>query len=223
MKEEPITADCAAILRAREHVVVGVSPFNSYFTEEKIAELINWAKENFRAFHLYVPDGPSRFTLEALGYPESKARKKANRQGRWLLNKIGRALCAAEVEEAEAEHLILSSRTLDHDETYCRLAEEVDAICAGDASFHEACVETSRWVLNGQADDPDTVTREMLESAVRYLKAELPLFMNSPAIVGASSSVFAYHQCPPFLEELFQTRRGEIVNQRQGFVKVTAA
>lgn len=222
MKEEPVTTDCAAIMRAREHVVVGVSPFNSYFTEEKIAELINWAKENFRAFHLYVPDGPSRFTLEALGYPESKARKKASRQGRWLLNKIRRALCAVGIEEAEAEQLILCSKTLDHDDAYRRLVEKVDAICVSDASFHEGCVETSRWVLNGQAGNPDEVTREMLESAVRYLKAELPLFMNSPAIVDATSSVFAYHQCPPFLEELFQTQRGEIVNQRQGFVKVTA-
>ena len=222
MKEEPVTADCAAILRAREHVVVGVSPFNSYFTEEKIAELINWAKENFRAFHLYVPDGPSRFTLEALGYSENRARKKASRQSRWLLNKIRRALCVAGIEEAEAEHLILCSKRLDYDDTYCRLAKEVNTICASDASFYEGCIETSRWVLNGQAGDPDEVTREMLESAVRYLKAELPLFMNSPAIVGAPSSVFDYHQCPPFLEELFQTRRGEIANQRQGFVKVTA-
>ncbi len=221
MKEEPVTADCAAILRAREHVVVGVSPFNSYFTEEKIAELINWAKENFRAFHLYVPDGPSQFTLEALGYPENKARKKANRQGRWLLNKIRRALCAAGVKKAEAEKLILCSEALDHHPAYGQLVDEVDAICASDTSFYEGCVETSRWVLNGQAGDPDEVTRDMLESAVRYLKAELPFFMNSPAIIGAPSSVFAYHQCPPFLEELFQTRRGEIVNKRQGFVKVT--
>jgi len=220
MKEEPVTADCAAILRAREHVVVGVSPFNSYFTEEKIAELISWAKANFRAFHIYVPDGPSQFTLEALGYPETKARKKASRQGRWLLNKIRRALCAAELEEGKAEQLILCSKSLEHDEAYRRLSQEVDAICAVEASFYEGCVETSRWVLNGQAGDPEEVTREMLESAVRYLKAELPLFMDSPAIVGASSSVFAYHQCPPFLESLFQTRRGEIINERQGFVKV---
>jgi len=223
MKEEPVTDACAAILNAREHAVIGVSPFNSHFTEERIAELICWAKANFRAFHIYVPDGPSQFTLEALGYSENKARKKATRQSRWLLNKIRRALSVAGIEEAAAEQLILCSKTLDHDSTYCRLAQEVDAICANDVSFHEGCVETSRWVLNGQAGDPQEVTREMLESAVRYLKAELPLFMDSPAIVGASSSVFAYHQCPPFLEELFQTRRGEIVSEGQGFVKVTTA
>lgn len=223
MKEEPVTADCAAILRAREHVVIGVSPFNSYFTEEKIADLINWAKEKFRAFHIYVPDGPSQFTLEALGYPENKARKKASRQGRWLLNKIRRALSVAGLEDAAAEQLILCSKSLEHDEAYRRLSQEVDAICAAESSFYEGCVETSRWVLNGQAGGPGEVTREMLESAVRYFKAELPLFMNSPAIVGAPSSVFSYHQCPPFLEPLFQTRRGEIVSERQGFVKITVA
>jgi len=222
MKEEPVTRTCAEVLRAREHAVIGVSPFNSYFSEEKIASLIVWAKANFRAFHIYVPDGPSQFTLEALGCPENKARKKANRQSRWLLNKIRRALCAAGVDESEADQSILCSKTLDHQDAYCRLVNQVDAICAYDLSFHEGCVETSRWVLNGQAGDPLDVTREMLESAVRYLKAELPLFINSPAIVGATSSVFVYHQCPPFLEDLFQTRRGDIVSGRQGFVKVTA-
>lgn len=77
MKEEPVTRACAEILHAREHAVIGVSPFNSYFSEGNIASLIAWAKANFRAFHIYLPDGPSQFTLEALGYRESNARKKA--------------------------------------------------------------------------------------------------------------------------------------------------
>ena len=58
MKEEPVTRNCAKILNAREHAVIGISPFNSYFSEQKITDLIVWAKETFGTFHVYVPDGP---------------------------------------------------------------------------------------------------------------------------------------------------------------------
>ncbi len=221
MKEEPVTRACAKILGAREHAMIGVSPFNSYFSEEKIGTLIAWAKDNFCAFHIYVPDGPSQFTLEALGYPENKARKKANRQGRWLLNKIRRGLDAAGVKEDQADDLILCSRVLDGHHAYRQLLDDVDDACERDPEFRDGCIETSRWVLNGQADDFEDITHDMLASAVRYFKAELPLFMNSPAIVDAASSVFIYHQCPPFLERLLLTKRGSLVNERQGFVKVT--
>lgn len=222
MKEEPVTHVCAEILSAREHAVIGVSPFNSYFSEQKITALIAWAKENFGAFHVYVPDGPSRFTLEALGYPEGKARKKANRQGRWLLNKIRRGLDAAGINENAVDDLILCSKTLDDHHAYVRLLADVESVCDRDIKFREGCIETSRWVLNGQVDEVEEVTHDMLASAVRYFKAELPLFMNSPALVGVNSSVFVYHQCPPFLEELLNTKRGGFINERQGFVKVTA-
>lgn len=223
MKEEPVTRACAEILNAREHAVIGISPFNSYFSEEKIAELIGWAKANFSAFHIYVPDGPSRFTLEALGYSEAKARKKASRQGRWLLNKIRRGLSAASVSEDDVETRILCSNALDEHCVYRRLLVDVESVCDHDTGFREGCIETSRWVLNGEAGDVQDVTHDMLASAVRYFKAELPLFMNSPDIVGVHSSVFVYHQCPPFLESLFQTRRGALISERQGFVKVTAS
>ncbi len=222
MIEEPVTRICAEILSAREHAVIGISPFNSYFSEQKITELVAWAKESFSTFHVYVPDGPARFTLEALGYPESKARKKANRQGRWLLNKIRRSLDAAGVPENAVDEAILCSKSLDGHHAYVRLLDDVESVCDRDIEFREGCIETSRWVLNGQADEVEEVTHDMLASAVRYFKAELPLFMKSPALVGVNSSVFVYHQCPPFLEELLNTKRGCFINERQGFVIVTA-
>lgn len=222
MKEEPVTRRCAEILRARTHAVIGVSPFNSYFSEERIAALAAWAQRSFASFHVYVPDGPSQYTLEALGYPETRARKKAKRQGRWLLNKIRRALAAAGVEESAIDGLILCSKTLEGCQTYRSLLRDVEDTCARDAAFLNGCYDTSRWVLNGQADAFEDITHDMLVSAVRYFQAELPLFMNSPKLAGVNSSVFVYHQCPPFLEQLLQTRRGDVIDENQGFVKVIA-
>lgn len=222
MRKEPVTRICAEILSVREHAVIGVSPFNSYFSEDKIAALVTWAKENFDMFHIYVPDGPSRFTLEALGYSEAKARKKANRQARWLFNKIRRGLDIAGCEEGAFEDIILCSDTLEDHDGYRSLLDRVETACVRDPEFHNGCIETSKWVLDGRINGIEEVTPEMILSAVRYFKAELPLFMNSPALVGVGSSSFIYHQCPPFLEYLFLKRRGDIIDERQGFVKITA-
>jgi cyclo(L-tyrosyl-L-tyrosyl) synthase len=221
MQETPVTPVCAGLFNAREHAVIGISPFNSYFSEEKIGALIRWAKENFSAFHIYVPDGPSQFTLEALGYPEGKARKKASRQARWLFNKIRRGLDVAGYSEGAFEEFVLCSKALDRNQAYRRLLADVDRRFENDMDFRSGCIETSKWVLNGQAGEVEEITPCMAQSAVRYFKAELPLFMNSAELVGVSSSVFVYQQCPSFLEKLLLETRGEIISAKQGFVKVT--
>ncbi len=222
MFEKPVTRACEEILAAREHAVIGISPFNSYFSEEKIAALIVWAKANFNAFHVYVPDGPSRFTLEAIGYPPDRARKKAGRQARWLLNKIRRGLAAADCDPDTFQDLILCSASLETNVAYRGLLDNVDTLCCADSDFHQGCLETSKWVLDGQVAHPDEITSDMLESAMRYFKAELPLFMNSPGLIDTNSSIFAYHQCPGFLETLLHNMRGDVVSERQGFVVLTA-
>jgi cyclo(L-tyrosyl-L-tyrosyl) synthase len=221
MQETPVTPVCAGLFNAREHAVIGISPFNSYFSEERIGALICWAKENFSAFHIYVPDGPSQFTLEALGYPEEKARKKASRQARWLFNKIRRGLDVAGYGEDTFDEFVLCSKALDENKTYQRILEDVELLFEGDLHFRSGCIETSKWVLNGQAGALEEITPDMVECAVRYFKAELPLFMDSAALVGTASSVFVYQQCPSFLERLLLERRGDIISAKQGFVKVT--
>ena len=221
MKEKPVTPGCVDILAARDHAVIGISPFNSYFSEEKIAALIAWAKANFNAFHIYVPDGPSRFTLEAIGYKEARARKKARRQARWLFNKIRRGLAAAECDPDAFDDLVLCSASLDENHVYRQLLRDVDTFCSDDPGFHQGCKASSQWVLSGHVAHPDEITPHMLEHAVLYFKAELPLFMNSPRLVDVRSSVFVYHQCPGFLETLLHDKRGEIISADQGFVVVT--
>ncbi|ALV33206.1 hypothetical protein AS200_15080 [Streptomyces sp. CdTB01] len=42
-----------------------------------------------------------------------------------------------------------------------------------------------------------------MECAVRYFLAELPLFVDTPAIVGAEVSVFCYHRPPAVLRRLY--------------------
>jgi cyclo(L-tyrosyl-L-tyrosyl) synthase len=51
--------------------------------------------------HFFVPDAPAAYTLEALGYPPERAAHKAHRQGRYVRNKVLRALADAGVRTPE--------------------------------------------------------------------------------------------------------------------------
>lgn len=169
--------------------------------------------------HFFVPDVPSAFTLEALGYTSEKAAWKARRQSQYLYNKIQKSLVSLGFSISEAEDMFLGWGKLSNNATYLKLRQDVHRQFEEDLDFKKACLEASKWVLEKRAE-PESLTLPTLESAVRYLLAELPLFMDTAGIVGASGSVFCYHQCIPFLESLFHNRFPVTVGPMQGFVVI---
>lgn len=72
MRPIPISENSRKIFEKKNHACLGISPFNSCFSEERIGTLAEWAMKEFETFHLFVPDIPSAFTLEALGYSQEK-------------------------------------------------------------------------------------------------------------------------------------------------------
>ncbi|MBY0580996.1 MAG: tRNA-dependent cyclodipeptide synthase [Rickettsiales bacterium] len=49
-------------LLEKSHCILGISPFNSFFSEENITTLINWANTQFRSFQIFIPDKISYYT-----------------------------------------------------------------------------------------------------------------------------------------------------------------
>lgn len=62
---KPVSKRCASLYEARDHAVIGISPINSNFSEERLTALFKWANESFAAFHTFVPDKATRYTLWA--------------------------------------------------------------------------------------------------------------------------------------------------------------
>lgn len=91
MTVTPLSDSCAAALARGEHACFGIIPFNSYFSTERIRRLASWRLGHFERVHFFVPDVPSAFTLEALGYPPDRAAWKARRQEQYTRNRIGTA------------------------------------------------------------------------------------------------------------------------------------
>ncbi len=220
MLMKPVTENCAKNLNFGAHVCFGISPFNSYFSEARIQELASWGKKEFDTMHFFVPDIPSAYTLEALGYSPEKAAWKARRQAQYLHNKIHRALSNIGYPSLDAYAMILNWEKLSANEAYTSLHATILETFEKDLSFHQVCLEASRWVLEKRVPDTQTLSREALSSAVRYLLTEIPLFLDTASIVGKDSSVFCYHQEVAFIADLFHGKLPVSPSPKQGFVVV---
>lgn len=211
----PLSPRCHHALATAAHACFGISPFNSYFSTARITHLVRWAASTFRSFHLFVPDVPAAYTLEALGYPPERARNKARRQANYLRNKILRALESAEINHPETR--ILDWTSLTGNTHYGSLLSDAHELFTSHAGFHAACLDASHWVLDKRLPAETPPTTDQLTLAAQYFLAELPLFTDTAGIVGAESSVFCYHQAARFLHRLYQHELPWKPSPRQGF------
>ncbi|MEM1168125.1 MAG: tRNA-dependent cyclodipeptide synthase [Cyanobacteria bacterium P01_H01_bin.35] len=214
-KVYPITSNCQLLYERGEHAVLGISPFNSFFSEKNIAILSKWAMNNFKSFNLFIPDEPYVYTLIALGYDEVKATKKAKRQANYLINKCLRALTGLDLSRNEVEELIIDFRYLNKNTNYLSALQFYEDKYANDSEFRRNCLETSKQVVETQTDISDY----QLEIAVKYLLAELPLFFNSASVLGKKEAVFCYRNCSLFIQTLFEINDSIVLNN-QGYIVI---
>ena len=212
MRAQGITAACSLLWERGAAALIGISPFNSYFAEDRIRRLLEFCGRAGRAVALFVPDEVTRYTLEAKGYDTSRAVKKMNRQIQYLRNKITRAANGF----APA---VLDCAALANLPGYVRRHTELQQRFENDRSFRQGCLDTTRWVLAASSDEQVSERAALL--GVRYLLAELPMFLYAPEIMGRTEVVFVYHQCPQFIADLYRGRYGGAPPCGQGFVEVT--
>lgn len=195
---DPLLGSCSAQTPS-SHVCLGISPFNSYFTTPRMVSLIQWAQETFEQVEFYIPDEAAAYTLQALGYEPKKAMHKARRQGNYLKNKIKSACAEAGLENPS----IYDAARLREIPAYTDLHAEAKRRFTEDSVLHEAIMTTSSWILDKRLPDGVAPSEEQNLLAVQYFLEELPLFIDTGAIMQQEQSVFVYHQRVSFLERLF--------------------
>lgn len=215
----PISERCRMALESRIHTLIGISPFNSYFSVERICKLARWGSQNFKTFHFFIPDYPIRFTLKALGYTPEKAAHKARRQSNYLRNKVVRALSETGINEQEAEALIIDWDILEENPIYYKNLVQVEKLFDENREFREGCMSVSKWVLENSTIQ-NQLTQKDIQMAAMYFLHELPLIVNSTEILNKEKSVFSYHNLPEFLKTLFSMRTLKIINPAQGLIIV---
>ncbi len=208
------------IFSKKEHILLGISPFNSYFSEEMIGYWIKWAQKTFTSFNIFVPDTLPVHTFIALGYSEAKAKSKAKRQASYLKNKISRALLKLGFSTQDLNNLLIDMNFLEANESYNRLKEKCYSLYKDNLEFRNECDQCTGWVLNGHP--AKELKEEHLNIAVRYILDEMPLFLNTPSILNKSSSIFSYHQTPQLLNYLYTNHmENEYVALNQGYLELS--
>lgn len=187
-------------IHQNHHALIGVSPFNGYFTASNIEKTLIWAHSNFDNFNVFTMDKSSKYNLIAMGYAEDEAIKKTKKQDQHLKNKIMRGLKSIGISEQDAEKKILLISHLYENPHYIELYEYCKNLFRSNSSFRDDCLNASEQILLGKTDH---ITRELLNVSVQYLLEELPVWIDTPYILGIPFSVFVYKDLSEFWCNLF--------------------
>ena len=207
---------CGNLLKNNDHALLGVSPFNSYYSEQKISKLIQFAQKKFKDFHLFIPNTLPYFNFIAMGYPPNKAKIKTKRQWNYLKNKINRAFVSNGFSRKDfLKKIITIDETMDNNTHYNQLLELCFKKYENDIFFKEDCLNASKVMMKGYPDKDKTVRVEL---AVQYLLRELPLLLDTPRILGVTSSVFVYHEQIDFYKKLYGGRDNKLLAGNQDFL-----
>lgn len=209
---------CEQIVALREHVLLGISPFNSYYSEENVRGLLDWVRYTFSSFHIFIPDTLPIYTFVALGYDEQKAEKKTKKQVSYLMNKIYRALSQVGFSAEESQRKIISVSAMELNEQYIKLRQFCYDLYESDIEFQNECNKCIDFILSYQ--NAIICNPERYKIAIRYLLDEMPFFIDTPSILGISTSMFIYHQIPNFIDYLYNHAPKKNKSIAQGFMKV---
>jgi cyclo(L-tyrosyl-L-tyrosyl) synthase len=210
------------LYRLREHVLIAISPFNSYYSEENLKKLFNWGLGTFKNMNIFIPDEISVYTLQAMGYSEDKAKKKTRLNDNNLKNKAIRALLANGLSDIEANNIMVLCSNLIHNEKYLKFHDVYKKLYENDENFRKGCLETSKIVLSSKGFLGD-INDEAACVAVKYFIAELPMYLNIPEILNIPSSLYTYKDLPShFLTSVYNKNSPffSYVSSKQGYLVV---
>ncbi|MDJ0340108.1 tRNA-dependent cyclodipeptide synthase [Streptomyces sp. H10-C2] len=214
----PFTDECRTIWDHGEHLLIGVSPGNSYFTHQRIRELASWADRRFSAIDIVYADLHIDAMFAAFGYTAEHAGKRASKELKAVRRRILRGVDEAGPLTARLRVRGLSEFT--GDPQYRRLHAEAEAALEHDDEFGAACEEMVRQFLAPKIGESAEITDGQRGACLRYIAAELPFFVDTPAIVNAESSVSSYHAEMPLTKVLFARGSGFRATANQAYAVI---
>jgi len=197
----PLSEQCASIVNRGGHALVGLSPFNNYYSYARICSIFEWVSGVFRNFDALVPGEEAALTLIAGGEPAHTAATKARFQVSKLRSRAVDAMSRLGIQNAQARAFSLAQFA--ENTVYKKLRQEVRDCYLSDANFRALCLDTAKTVVTNRLSDGAQPTPVQVEIAVEYLMAELPLLLDSPGILGIDASVFCYHKTAPLFSAIF--------------------
>lgn len=188
----PFTPACGRLVERGEHALIGISAGNGYFSQHRIAQLLEWTGRRFGAVDLLYADLHIDTMHRAAGAEQAQASRRACRSLRDVRRRIRRAMEAVRVP-ARVRCLALSE-TVDTP-GYRSADERVERAMREHPAVERACEDHVRRIIAPEPD-PDGAR---FRAGLSYLRAELPFLLNTPEVLSVDTSVCCYHDLLPVL------------------------
>ncbi len=215
----PVNSRSAEILQKKEFALIGISPFNSYFSAEKIFEILQVIDKYFNDYAIFIPDKISYFTLKALGYDESRIAHKIRKQDNYLRNRAKKALNQMNEFAIDKRHdyrKIVTLSDIENKQEYIDSYNICKNMMQNNKAFKDGCISASSWVLSSsEKNNSPIISDYSKEIAVEYFIKELPLFLAAPSIFDTNSCLFIYNTIPSFLQEIYDSY--DLASENMGF------
>ncbi|GAA2926341.1 tRNA-dependent cyclodipeptide synthase [Streptomyces enissocaesilis] len=217
---QPYTPHCQVIHAEADHALIGISPGNSYFSARRVLDLGRWGVDHFREVDILYTDLHVAEMYEAFGYDPVDAQRKAVKNLRGVRAKVNNAASALDPGDGRVRARALSEFTDNpaYREIHTRILELLDI----DDEFRGICEELADYFLSTKSDRKSSTARQR-EVCLKYICAEAPLFLDTPAIFGVPSSLNCYHQLLPMAELLYSRGAGLRASRNQGHAIITPA
>jgi cyclo(L-tyrosyl-L-tyrosyl) synthase len=218
---QPYTPHCRVIYGEGAHAVIGVSPGNSYFSAERVLDLARWGLRSFERVDLIYTDLHVDEMYEACGYTAADARRKAVKNLRGVRAKVNAAVQTLDPgqERLRAQPLSALHAYPAYHDLHDYLRERLET----DVEFRAVCDRLVDRFVQLRLLGGDAPSKEQRVACLRYVCAEAPLFLDTPAILGMPSSLNCYHQLLPLAELLYARGPGLRASRNQGHAVLTPA
>jgi cyclo(L-tyrosyl-L-tyrosyl) synthase len=220
LKLSPVSPKSKTILQKADFGLIGISPFNSYFSVENIISILHLVIEEFKDFAIFIPDKISSYTLLALGYEEKRVNFKIRKQDNYLKNKALRALSEIGKDyKIDTSNKIITLSSLLDNPHYVKNYNWIKKMFNDDKNFEHGCIRTSNWIISNHSKYYNsTVDSKSLTVAVQYFLRELPVFLCASEILNVNSCCFIYPSIPEFLSEIYNNY--DFTSKDQGFATI---
>ncbi|MFE2166941.1 tRNA-dependent cyclodipeptide synthase [Streptomyces sp. NPDC059447] len=217
----PFTRACRHIWEDGDHVLIGVSPGNSYFSSERIAGLAQWAVTRFAQVDFVYADLHVDRMFAAFGYSREHAQKRAAKEIKAVRRRILKGV--SELSESTAPQVEIRVRALSEFQSnpvYQLLHRRVLHFLETDDEFRKGCEGMAHHFVGSKLPEGESITDEQLRVCFDYMAAELPFFVDTPSILDVPSSVAAYHVRMPLTDVLFARGGGLRATRNQAYAVV---
>ena len=176
------------ILQDRGLAIVGMSPGNGYFKEDRIDDLLKYCASKFSQVRIMIADKPAEHTYRAIGYTSQKAERKARLNGNTLQNHSQKSIngILGDVKSVEWKDEINSNKF------YQNELSRVEAMYGENDCFRREVRETTRSVLEGILKQGVEI-ESAIDEGVHYLLKELAFLSASPEIFETERVAYVYH------------------------------